>query len=175
MSDNKENFETIKTHILSLSVNNSAGVLSHVAGLFSRRGYNIDSLSVGPTQDKTKSSITLVVSEKDNKIDHIKKQLYKLIDVIEIHDLNAENSIRRELILLTVKAERANKNSIISLANAFKSSIIDINKNAITMELSSTPRMVEAFIHVFSEYNIISISRSGVIALPYYNASSNNK
>ncbi len=156
--------------ILSVLVNNSSGVLSHVAGLFARRGYNIDSLSVAETQDSSKSIITLVVNEEQNMLKQIKKQLYKLIDVIQIDDLSGENSFKRELVLLTVKATKNNRNQISGLVDAFQAKIVDMTKNAMMIELNGSQRTVSAFLKLLTDFGVLSVARTGTIALQYPSA-----
>ena len=156
--------------ILSVLVNNSSGVLSHVAGLFARRGYNIDSLSVAETQDPSKSIITLVVNEEQNMLKQIKKQLYKLIDVIQIDDLSGENSFKRELVLLTVKATKNNRNQISGLVDAFQAKIVDMTKNAMMIELNGSQRTVSAFLKLLTDFGVLSVARTGTIALQYPSA-----
>ena len=107
-------------HILSVLVNNYSGVLSHVSGLFTRRGYNIDALSVGETQDKTKSIITLVVDEDFEMVRQIEKQLYKLVDVLSIEDLTYKEALKRELLIVTVKSSKEDRREILSLVEVFK-------------------------------------------------------
>ncbi len=154
-------------HILSITVNNSSGVLSHVAGLFTRRAYNIDSLSVGETQDSTKSVITLVVDEDIHVLEQVKKQVLKLIDVIKIDDLTGETSLKRELILLVVLANEQNRMEITSLVDSFQGKILDISDEAMMVELNGTPRSVSSFIKLFSKYGIQEVARTGAIALAY--------
>ena len=155
-------------HILSITVNNSSGVLSHVAGLFTRRGYNIDSLSVGETQDSTKSVITLVVNEETHVLEQMKKQVSKLIDVIEIDDLTGETSLERELILLVVLANDQNRTEIASLVDSFQGKILDVSNKTMMVEFDGTPRSVSSFIKLFRKYDIQKIARTGTIALAYH-------
>lgn len=121
--------------ILSVLVRNSSGVLSHVSGLFTRRGYNIDSLSVGETEDSTRSIITLVVSEGEEMVRQIEKQLYKLVDVLEIRDLTGEDALKRELIMLTVKSNRENRHELLTLIDVYKARVVDMNSSEIMIEL----------------------------------------
>ena len=152
-------------HILSIKVNNSSGVLSHVAGLFSRRGYNIDSLSVGETQDPDTSVINLVINEEPNIIHQVKKQLLKLVDVIHIEDLTSENSLKRELVLLKIEIDDSIKEEIISKIKDLKGKIVKISSNRLMTEFLGTPDHVSTFLKEITKYNIISIARTGCIAL----------
>ena len=153
--------------VLSVLVNNSSGVLSHVSGLFTRRGYNIDSLSVGATQDVLKSVITLVVDEDEKMVKQIIKQLYKLVDVIQIDNLTHEESLKRELVLVKVTVNRKNRTELLSLVEAFKAVIVDMNQTSAMLELSGYPRKIEAFIQGMSEFGITEVARTGTIALAF--------
>lgn len=153
--------------ILSVLVRNSSGVLSHVSGLFTRRGYNIDSLSVGETEDSTRSIITLVVSEGEEMVRQIEKQLYKLVDVLEIRDLTGEDALKRELIMLTVKSNRENRHELLTLIDVYKARVVDMNSSEIMIELIANPRRVSSFLTAFSEFGIVEMARTGTIALPF--------
>ena len=154
-------------HLLSVLVRNHYGVLSHVSGLFTRRGYNIDSLSVGETDNPEYSVITMVVNEEPKMVRQIEKQLYKLIDVISIEDLTQKESLERELVLLTVETNRENRQEILALVDVFKGIIVDMTDNAIMIEMSSNPRRIDTFVRVFSEYNVLKMARTGTIALEF--------
>lgn len=153
--------------VLSVRVRNNAGVLSHVSGLFTRRGYNIDSLSVGVTENPEVSVITLVVSEEQAMVRQIEKQLKKLIDVIEIADLTGEDSLKRELAVVTVRVTRETRHEILTLVDVFEGRVVDITDSEIMVEVVAPPRRVSSFIKVFSEYGIAEIARTGTIALRY--------
>ena len=153
--------------VLSVLVRNSAGVLSHVSGLFTRRGYNIDSLSVGETEDATKSIITLVVSEEEEMVRQIEKQLYKLVDVLEIRELTGEDALKRELVLLTVKSSRETRHELLTLINVFKARVVDMSESEIMIEMVANPRRSSGFVRAFSEFGIIEMARTGTIALPF--------
>lgn len=154
-------------HVLSVLVNNSAGVLSHVSGLFTRRGYNIDSLSVGETEDSSKSIITIVVNEEEKMVRQIEKQLYKLMNVLRIEDLTYIESAKRELILLTVQSNSENRNDILTLIEVFQAKVVDMTKESIMIEMSGTPRSVASFLEAFKEIGIQKIARTGTIALAF--------
>ncbi|MDH4261460.1 MAG: acetolactate synthase small subunit [Spirochaetia bacterium] len=157
-------------HILSVLVNNSSGVLSHVASLFTRRGYNIESLCVAETHQNERSIITLVVDEDDKMVSQIERQLYKLVDVIKIEDLTDHPSIERELVLATIQLERSKREEILSLVDVFQARIVDMSGMAIMIELIAEPRKIRSFIKIIAEYGIIKIARSGSIALPCFSA-----
>ena len=154
-------------HILSVEVNNTSGVLSHVSGLFTRRGYNIDSLSVGETEKPDRSVITLVVNEDEEMIRQIEKQLYKLVDVIEVKNLTGEESLKRELVLLTVKSDQKTRADLINLVDVFDAKIVDLTNDAVMIEMSGIPRQVATFIQIMSELGILSMARTGSIALGF--------
>lgn len=154
-------------HTLSVLVTNSSGVLSHVASLFTRRGYNIESLCVAETQYHDRSIITMVVDEDDQMISQIERQLYKLIDVIKIEDLTNIDSLERELVLLTVKCDRSKREEILSIVNVFKGSVVDMTDSSLMIEMVGEPRTIATFVKSLKEYGIIRIARSGTIALPY--------
>ncbi len=154
-------------HTLSVMVNNSSGVLSHVSSLFTRRGYNIDSLSVAETENPARSVITLVVNENDRMVAQIVKQLYKLMDVISIEDLTQTPALERELILMTVQSNRKNREELLSLVDVFKATVVDMTEAEIMIELSGNPRRINSFIKAFREYGIVRMARTGAIALPF--------
>lgn len=153
-------------HVLSVLVNNSSGVLSHVSGLFTRRGYNIDSLSVGETHNAEQSIITLVVNEEEKMVNQIIKQLYKLTDVLEISDLTYSESVKREMLLVTIHSTKENRQEILALLNAFDAKIVDMNKNHLLIEMIGSPRHTQAFLDAFKEYGIVDMARTGTVALP---------
>ncbi len=155
-------------HILLITVNNSSGVLSHLVALFTRRGYNIDSLSVGETHDSSRSVITLMLNEKEDIVKRVKKQVSKLIDVIKIDDLTGEGSFKRELILLMVDANDKNRMEITSLVDSFQGRIIDVSDETMMIEFNGIPRVVTSFLKIFSKYGIRQVARTGTIALNYH-------
>ncbi len=152
-------------HIISVLVDNHAGVLQRVSGLFSRRGYNIESLSVGVTEDPLISRITIVVFGDDYILDQIKKQLQKLIVVKKVLELNKKTSIFRELILIKVKAKPEERLTIFETANIFRAKIVDLASQSITIEITGEETKNEAFIELLAPYGIIELSRTGITAL----------
>jgi acetolactate synthase-1/3 small subunit len=151
--------------ILSILVENTAGVLSRVSGLFSRRGYNIDSLTVGETQDPTYSRMTVVVSGDDQILEQIEKQLNKLEDVKEIKELEAGQSVARELILARVAANVNDRQSIIAIADIFRAKIVDVADDSLMIELTGNQEKVDAFIHLLEGYKILELVRTGITGL----------
>ena len=152
--------------ILSILVENTAGVLSRVAGLFSRRGYNIDSLSVGETQNPAISRMTVMVHGDDQILDQIRKQLQKLEDVIEIKELVSGESVTRELILVKVKAVGEERQSIISIADIFRAKIVDVALESLMIELTGTQNKIDAFIKLLEPFTILELVRTGITGLP---------
>jgi acetolactate synthase I/III small subunit len=152
-------------HTLSVLVENKPGVLTRVTSLFSRRGFNIDSLAVGPTEDPTLSRITIVVRAEDTPIEQITKQLHKLINVIKIQDLDPAESIDRELVLFKVNAAPERRHEIIEIANVFRAKIIDVGRNSLTIEATGSADKIEAMEDLFRAYGIKELARTGKIAL----------
>ena len=150
-------------HVISILVENQSGVLSRVSGLFSRRGYNIDSLSVGVTEDARYSRITVVAFGDDNIIYQIHKQLEKLVDVLEVTELAPENSVYRELALIKVSVESPSERSeVISIAEIFRAGVIDVSHTSLTMEVTGDQSKVDAFTQLLTPYGIKEIVRTGL-------------
>lgn len=152
-------------HVLSVLVENQSGVLSRVSGLFSRRGYNIDSLSVGETEDPKISRMTIVVKGDDYILEQIKKQLNKLIDVIKIVELNPEQSVFRELALIKVKTSMQTRASIIEIVSIFRANIVDVANDTLTVEMTGDESKIDAFINLMNSYGIAEIVRTGLAAI----------
>ncbi len=155
----------MKKRVLSLLVVNSSGVLSRVSGMFSRRGYNIDSLTVGITENPKYSRMTVVVSGDDRTLDQIEKQLYKLEDVIQVTELKDGESVCRELVLVKVKADKEEKPQIIAVADAFRAKIVDVSIGSLMIELTGNINKVEAFLELLDSFHIQSIVRTGLAGL----------
>ncbi|NLY47887.1 MAG: acetolactate synthase small subunit [Clostridiales bacterium] len=152
--------------VLSIKVDNTAGVLSRVSGLFSRRGYNIDSLTVGETQDPAVSRMTVVAHGDDQILEQIRKQLQKLEDVIEIKELVSGESVIRELILVRVKADKENRQAVISTADIFRAKIVDVALDSLMIELTGTQNKIDAFIKLLEPFTILELVRTGITGLP---------
>lgn len=152
-------------HIISLLLENEAGALSRVAGLFSARAFNIESLTVAPTEDRTVSRMTLVTSGSDEIIEQITKQLNKLVDVIKVVDLNDYRHIQRELLLIKVSARKEERAEIKRLAEIFRGRIIDVSENAYMLELTGAGAKLDAFIRALDESMILEVARSGVLGV----------
>jgi acetolactate synthase-1/3 small subunit len=152
-------------HTISVLVENKAGVLSRISGLFARRGFNIDSLAVGTTEDKNISRITLLVDGDDYIAEQVTKQLNKQIDVIKVRKLNQEEITRRELVLIKVRMSSAQRGEIIDIVKIMQGEIVDISHTTLTVELSDRPEKVDLLIELLSPYNIVEVARTGTIAL----------
>lgn len=148
--------------ILSLLLENESGALSRVAGLFSARGYNIESLTVAPTEDKTLSRLTLVTTGSEEVIEQITKQLNKLVDVIKLMDLTEGAHIERELMLVKVVARDEHRDEVKRLVDIFRGRIIDVTNDTYTIELTGSGDKIDAFIDALSVTEIIEVVRSGV-------------
>ncbi len=151
--------------VLSVLVENQSGVLSRITGLFSRRGFNIDSLSVGTTNNPKFSRITIAVFGDDLIIKQIIKQLEKLIDVFEVSELQEEFSVRREIALIKVETNEENRNEILSIVNVFRANIVDFAENSVIIEVTGKNSKISAIMDLLNKYNIIESSRTGITAL----------
>jgi acetolactate synthase I/III small subunit len=148
-------------HILSLLLENESGALSRVAGLFSARGYNIESLTVAPTEDATLSRMTIVTSGSDEVIEQITKQVNKLIDVVKVFDLNEGRHIERELMLIKLRAEGKDREEIKRTADIFRGRIIDVTEKTYTIELTGTGEKLDAFLEAINRELILETVRTG--------------
>ena len=152
-------------HILSVLVENKAGVLARVAGLFSRRGFNIYSLAVAPTDDPRFSRITIVVDVESKPLEQVTKQLFKLINVVKISELDPAASVERELVLATVQAEAAARSQVIELVQVFEGKIVDVGHDALTVMLAGPPSKIDDFEEIIRGYGIAELQRTGRVAL----------
>lgn len=151
--------------VFSLLVDNQAGVLSRVAGLFSRRGYNIDSLTVGVTEDHQRSRMTIVTSGEPEILEQIEKQLAKLVDVVEIRVLPADAAVCRELIIVKVAATAETRQQIMSIAEIFRAKIVDVAQESLMLELTGHDRKLQAFIDMLEPYGVLELARTGITGL----------
>ncbi len=154
-----------KQHTISVLLENKFGVLARVAGLFSGRGYNIESLSVNATHDPTVSKMTIVTLGDDAIIEQIDKQLNKLIDVIKVTDLTGSEFIERELMLIKVKATGKNRAEVIQITEIFKGKIVSVHKDELGIELSGPSQKITDFTNMMTEFGIIEIARTGRVAI----------
>ena len=149
-------------HIISVLVENEAGALSRLVGLFSQRGYNIETLNVAPTEDPTMSRLTLTTYGDDHKIEQVTKQLNKLVEVVKVVDLSEGEHIERELMLIKVKATGAIRAEIKRTADIFRGQIVDVTSSTYVIQLAGTSDKLDAFIEALSETTILEVVRSGV-------------
>ena len=152
-------------HTISIKVRNHPGVMSHVSGLFARRGFNMDSIAVGTTEDPSVSIITIIVSESDEKLGQIIEQLKKLIDVIDVKDLAYNESITRELALINIKVEPAKRSEVLGIIEVFGGKITDMAENSILIEVSGNTRHIRAIISLLKKFGINELVRTGQIAM----------
>jgi acetolactate synthase-1/3 small subunit len=151
--------------VFQLLVDNTSGVLSRISGLFSRRGYNIESITAGVTADPRFTRITIVASGDDEILDQIEKQVEKLVDVRDIRELKPANSVYRELALIKVAATAAQREGVISVTDIFRAKIIDVCAESLTIELTGDQAKIEAFLSLLEGYEILELARTGIAGL----------
>ena len=156
---------SVRTHTLSVLVEDKPGVLARVAALFARRGYNIQSLAVGATEHKDLSRMTIVVDVEASPLEQITKQLNKLINVIKIVEQDDNNSVDRELALIKVRAGATTRSQVIEAVNLFRAKVVDVSNESLTVEATGTPEKVEALLQILEPYGIREIAQSGVVSL----------
>ena len=156
---------TINTHTLSVLVEDKPGVLARVAALFSRRGFNIQSLAVGATEQKHLSRMTIVVEVEDFPLEQVTKQLNKLINVIKIVEQDEAQSVSRELALIKVRTDATTRSQVIEAVNLFRAKVVDVSTESLTIEATGTPEKLEAFLRVLEPYGIREIVQSGIVSL----------
>ena len=157
---------TVSHHTLSVLVENRAGVLARVSGLFARRAYNIHSLAVAPTDDERFSRITIVVDAESAPLEQVTKQLFKLIDVVKISELHPADSIERELLLATVKATPEIRGQVLELVQVFEGRILGVGHDEITVSLDGHPTKIDDFEELLRPFGIVELQRTGRVALP---------
>ena len=156
---------TGRKHILSILVENKPGVLTRIAGLFARRGFNIDTLAVGPTDDPTLSRITLTLDGAMHPIDQVTKQLHKLVNVIKIRDLEPTETVARELALFKISADGASRAEVMQMVEIFRGKIIDVAKRSVIVEVTGSWDKIEAFERMVRPFGLIEMARTGEIAI----------
>ena len=156
---------TTTVHTLSVLVDNEPGVLARVAGLFSRRGFNIESLAVGPTENAEVSRITIVVSVEGDALEQVTKQLNKLINVLKIVELEPKQAVRRELLLVKVRTDDTTRRSVLETVELFHAKVVDIGPEALTIEITGSQEKLAAMIEMLSRYGIREMVQSGVVAM----------
>lgn len=152
--------------IYSVLVENRSGVLAKVAGLFSRRCFNIDSLAVGETDDSAVSCMTIVSSGNERTLEQIEKQLNKKLDVIKVKTFDEENSISREMMLMKVKYNKSNRRDIMEICEIMKAEIVDMSKSFMIIQICATPEKIRLLIDMFASVSIVEVARTGTLALP---------
>jgi acetolactate synthase I/III small subunit len=152
-------------HTLSVLVENQPGVLARIAGLFSRRGYNIDSLAVGPTEHPEVSRMTIVVNVEQSPLEQVTKQLNKLVEVIKVVELDREMSVNRELVLVKVKADAATRGQVLELVQLFRAKVVDVGTDAVTIQIVGNQGKLEDFLRVLEPYGVRELVQSGVVAI----------
>jgi acetolactate synthase-1/3 small subunit len=153
-------------HTLVVLVENKAGVLARVSSLFARRGYNIYSLAVAPTEDERFSRITIVVDVESSPLEQISKQLYKLVNVVKISELDPRDSVERELMLATVRADAIGRGQVIELVNLFDGRIVDVGHDELTISLDGEPNRLDDLEDLLRPFGILELQRTGRVALP---------
>src|SRR5438094_9418361 len=156
---------TGRKHILSILVENEPGVLARVAGLFSRRGFNIDTLAVGPTDDPTLSRITLTLDGALHPIDQVTKQLHKLVNVLKIRDLEPDDTVARELALFKVAADGTQRAEVLQAVEIFRGKVVDVTRKSLIVEITGTTDKIDAFEEMVRPFGMVEMMRTGEIAI----------
>jgi acetolactate synthase-1/3 small subunit len=159
------NLRTGRKHILSILVENKPGVLTRIAGLFARRGFNIDTLAVGPTDDEELSRITLTLDGAKQPIDQVTKQMHKLVNVLKIRDLEPEETLARELALFKVAADGANRSEVMQICEIFRAKVVDVSRRALVVEVTGTCDKLDGFERLVRPFGLIEMARTGEIAI----------
>src|ERR1700704_5365053 len=159
------NMRTGRKHVLSILVENKSGVLTRIAGLFARRGFNIDTLTVGPTDDELISRVTLTVDGALHPIDQVTKQLHKLVNVLKIRDLEPDDTVARELALFKVSADGVQRGELMQIAEIFRGKVVDVTKRAVIIEVTGTTDKITAFESMVRPFGLIEMMRTGEIAI----------
>jgi acetolactate synthase-1/3 small subunit len=155
----------VSRHTLSVLVENKPGVLARVSALFSRRGFNIDSLAVGPTEHSDVSRMTIVVNVEDLPLEQVTKQLNKLVNVLKVVELEVDTAVQRELLLVKVKADQATRTQVLEIVQVFRAKVVDVAPDAVTIEVTGTADKLDAFIRVLEPYGVRELVQSGVVAV----------
>jgi acetolactate synthase-1/3 small subunit len=155
----------MQQHIVSALVENRAGTLSRVSGLFSRRGFNIDSVTVGVTEDPTISRMTIAVTGNDRKLEQIVKQLGKLVDVISVRELDPASCLRREIMLVKTNADEKTRPAVLEIASIFRAQVVDVSPTTITIEVTGSLEKLNGLLLLLHPYGIMELARTGLVAL----------
>jgi acetolactate synthase-1/3 small subunit len=156
----------MRRHTISILVENKFGVLTRIAGLFSGRGYNIDTLNVGPTHDPNTSRMTIVTRGDDATLDQIVKQLNKLVDVLQVQDFREGEFIDRELVLVKVSVDGNSRAEVMQITDIFRAKIVDVQPNTLTIEITGNESKIEKFLELMNPFGIVDLTRTGKVALP---------
>jgi acetolactate synthase I/III small subunit len=160
------NLRTGRKHVLSLVVQNRPGVLVRIAGLFARRGYNIETLAVGPTDDHDRSRVTITIDGANHSIDQVTKQLHKLINVLKIRDLEPEDTVARELALFKVGVENGpGRAEVLQICNIFRGKVVDVTKRSLIIEITGSPEKINSLEDMLQPFGLIEMMRTGEIAI----------
>nr|MCR5627514.1 acetolactate synthase small subunit [Lachnospiraceae bacterium] len=152
----------MQTKVFQLIVDNTSGVLSRISGLFSRRGYNIDSITAGLSSDPRYTRITIVTSGDDEILEQIEKQLRKLEDVRSIMELEPETSVYRELCMVKIAADVKQRNAVMNIVNIYRANIVDVDKQSVVIEITGNQNKIEAFLDLLSDFKILELARTGI-------------
>src|SRR5947208_3937359 len=156
---------TGRKHVLSILVENKPGVLTRIAGLFARRGFNIDTLAVGPTDDEAVSRVTLTVDGAKHPIDQVTKQLHKLVNVLKIRDLEPEDSVARELALFKIACDSGSRGEVLQLTEIFRGKVVDVTRKSLIVEITGTTDKIDAFEEMVRPFGMVEMMRTGEIAI----------
>lgn len=156
---------TGRTHVLAILVENKPGVLTRIAGLFARRGFNIETLAVGPTDDPKFSRLTLTVDGALHPIDQVTKQLHKLINVIRIRDLEPGEAVQRELAMFKINAEGPQRTELLQIGEIFRAKVVDVSRRTVVLEVTGTSEKIDAFEEMIRPFGLVEMARTGEIAM----------
>src|SRR5579884_1758290 len=156
---------TGRKHILSILVENKPGVLTRIAGLFARRGFNINTLAVGPTEDERVSRMTLTLDGALHPIDQVTKQLHKLVNVLKIRDLEPQDTLSRELALFKISADGAARTEVLQMCEIFRGKIVDVTRRSVVIEVTGTFEKIDAFEQLVRPFGLVEMARTGEIAI----------
>jgi acetolactate synthase I/III small subunit len=156
---------TGRKHILTILVQNRPGVLTRIAGLFARRGFNIDTLAVGPTDDPSLSRITLTVDGAKHPIDQVTKQLHKLVNVLKIRDLEPDDAVARELALFKIACDGGSRGEVMQISEIFRGKVVDVGRRSVVIEITGTDEKIEAFEALVRPFGLVEMVRTGEIAI----------
>jgi len=160
-----KNENLMRQHVISALVENRAGTLSRVSGLFSRRGFNIDSLTVGETEDSSVSRMTIAVTGSERILEQIIKQLNKLVDVIAVRELDPASCLRREIMLVKIKADEKTRPAVLGIAGIFRARVVDVSVSTITIEATGNNEKLKGLLLLLRPYGILELARTGLVAL----------